>query len=225
MDDHEAPGRDVTARDADLVENARKLFAQECTFVTGAASLDGLPPDRLPEVAFAGRSNVGKSSLINALAGRKSLARTSNTPGRTRQINFFDLGGRLMVVDLPGYGYARAPKTEVMGWTRLMQDYLRGRAGLRRLCLLVDGRHGLKPSDEALMALLEAAAVTYRTVLTKADKLSAMALAARIDETERQLRSRTAAMPEVLATSAHKGRGVAELRADLAPLAMSERLI
>ena len=225
MDDHEAPGRDVTAPDAELVENARKLFAQECTFVTGAASLDGLPPDRLPEVAFAGRSNVGKSSLINALAGRKSLARTSNTPGRTRQINFFDLGGRLMVVDLPGYGYARAPKTEVMGWTRLMQDYLRGRAGLRRLCLLVDGRHGLKPSDEALMALLEAAAVTYRTVLTKADKLSATALAARIDETERQLRSRTAAMPEVLATSAHKGRGVTELRADLAPLAMSERLI
>ena len=223
MDDHEAHGRegDVTGGqpDEEHLEAARKLFAQECQFVTGAADVGGLPEDALPEVAFAGRSNVGKSSLINALTGRKSLARTSNTPGRTRQINFFQLGGRLMLVDLPGYGYARAAKTEIAGWTRLIHAYLEGRVGLRRLCLLVDGRHGLKDSDRNLMALLERAAVPYRIVLTKVDKVRAEELAARIADIEDALRTHTAALPQILATSAHKGRGIPELRADLAELA------
>ena len=232
MGDHETHGHNLTdgsvpdesttdesGPDAEALESARKLFAQECQFVTGAADLGGLPEDKLPEIAFAGRSNVGKSSLVNALTGRKTLARTSNTPGRTRQINFFDLGGRLMLVDLPGYGYARAAKTEVAAWTRLIQNYLKGRVGLRRLCLLVDGRHGLKPSDEELMDLLENAAVPYRVVLTKCDKLKSAALAARVAEVEDALRKRTAALPQVLPTSAIKKRGIAELRADLAELA------
>lgn len=219
MDDHEAHGREVTSADAEQIESARKLFAQECRFVTGAASLDGLPADGLPEVAFAGRSNVGKSSLINALTGRKTLARTSNTPGRTRQLNFFELGGRLMIVDLPGYGYAKASKAEARAWTRLTRDYLRGRAGLRRLCLLIDARHGLKPSDSELMAMLAETAVPYRVILTKADKPKAVELAARRAEIEQALRSHAAAMPEVLATSARTGSGIAELRADLATLA------
>jgi GTP-binding protein len=232
MGDHETHGHDLTdgsvtgesttdksGPDAGALESARKLFAQECQFVTGAADLGGLPGDKFPEIAFAGRSNVGKSSLVNALTGRKTLARTSNTPGRTRQINFFDLGGRLMLVDLPGYGYARAAKTEVAAWTRLIQNYLKGRVGLRRLCLLVDGRHGLKPSDEELMDLLENAAVPYRVVLTKCDKLKSAALAARVAEVENALRKRTAALPQVLPTSAIKKRGIAELRADLAELA------
>lgn len=229
MGDHETHGHDLTAGsvagdvgpDVDALESARKLFAQECQFVTGAADLGGLPEDKLPEIAFAGRSNVGKSSLVNALTGRKTLARTSNTPGRTRQINFFDLGGRLMLVDLPGYGYARAAKTEVAAWTRLIQNYLKGRVGLRRLCLLVDGRHGLKPSDEELMDLLENAAVPYRVVLTKCDKLKRDALTARIAEVENALRKRTAALPQVLPTSSIKKHGIAELRADLAELAGS----
>ena len=225
MDDHEAHGREVTSADAELIENARKLFAQECRFVTGAASLDGLPADNLPEVAFAGRSNVGKSSLINALTGRKTLARTSNTPGRTRQLNFFDLGGRLMIVDLPGYGFARASKAEARAWTRLTRDYLRGRAGLRRLCLLIDARHGLKPSDLDLMAMLAETAVPYRVILTKADKLKGTDLAARRAETEQVLRSHAAAIPDVFATSASKGSGIAELRADLAALATDSRLV
>lgn len=227
MGDHETHGHGLTEKpvpdesgpDAETLESARKLFAQECQFVTGAADLGGLPEDKLPEIAFAGRSNVGKSSLVNALTGRKTLARTSNTPGRTRQINFFDLGGRLMLVDLPGYGYARAAKTEVAAWTRLIQNYLKGRVGLRRLCLLVDGRHGLKPTDEELMDLLENAAVPYRVVLTKCDKLKSAALAARVAEVEDALRKRTAALPQVLPTSSVKKRGIAELRADLAELA------
>jgi GTP-binding protein len=220
MDDHEAHGREVTAVDAERIESARILFAQECRFVTGVASLDGLPADSLPEIAFAGRSNVGKSSLINALTGRKTLARTSNTPGRTRQLNFFDLGGRLMIVDLPGYGYARASKVEARAWTELTRDYLRGRAGLRRLCLLIDARHGLKPSDSDLMAMLAETAVPYRVILTKADKPKSAELAARRAEIEAVLRAHAAAMPDVLAASARKGSGIAELRADLATLAI-----
>lgn len=223
MDNHEAHGREVTGGppDDDAIEAARKLFAQECRFIIGAADYAGLPGDGLPEVAFAGRSNVGKSSLINALTGRKALARTSNTPGRTRQINFFQLGERLMLVDLPGYGYARAAKTEIAGWTQLIQDYLQGRVGLRRLCLLVDGRHGLKESDRKLMELLEHAAVPYRVVLTKVDKVRASALAALVTETEDALRKQTAALPQILTTSAREGSGIAELRADLAALAVA----
>ena len=223
MDNHEAHGREVTGDTPDdaEIEAARKLFAQESRFVTGAADYAGLPEDGLPEIAFAGRSNVGKSSLINALTGRKALARTSNTPGRTRQINFFQLGDRLMLVDLPGYGYARAAKTEIAGWTKLIHDYLQGRVGLRRLCLLVDGRHGLKDSDRKLMELLEQAAVPYRVVLTKVDKVRASALAQRVGEIEDALRKQTAALPHILTTSARDGKGIAELRADLAALAVA----
>lgn len=224
MGDHEAHGRegDVTAApgsDAEAVEAARKLFAQECRFVSGAADYSGLPEDSIPEVAFAGRSNVGKSSLINALTGRKTLARTSNTPGRTRQINFFDLGGRLMLVDLPGYGYARAAKSEVRVWTRLIEDYLKGRVGLRRLCLLIDGRHGLKATDEGIMTLLDAAAVTYRVVLTKCDKVRAATLAEHEAAVRKALSAHPAALPEPILTSAVKGAGIEALRADLAALA------
>jgi len=224
MGDHAAHGCEdnvsgVPEPDADALESGRKLFAQECRFVFGAVDYDGLPEDGLPEVAFAGRSNVGKSSLINALTGRNSLARTSNTPGRTRQINFFDLGGRLMLVDLPGYGYAKAAKTEIRGWTRLIESYLKGRAGLRRLCLLIDGRHGLKPVDEGLMTLLDTAAVPFRVVLTKCDKVRAAELAAREAAVRQALVKHPAALPDPIATSAFKGDGIAVLRADLATLA------
>lgn len=224
MGHHAAHGREgdvspLPEPDADALEAGRKLFAQECTFVSGAADYAGLPPDGLPEVAFAGRSNVGKSSLINALTGRKTLARISNTPGRTRQINFFDLGGRLMLVDLPGYGYARASKTEIKGWTRLIHAYLRGRVGLRRLCLLVDGRHGLKAVDGELMETLDAAAVPFRVVLTKCDKVRAAELAEREAAVRDALVKHPAALPDPIATSAQKGTGIAALRAELAALA------
>jgi GTP-binding protein len=223
MGDHEAHGREVTP-DADAAEYGRKLFAQECRFIMGAAGVDDLPPDRLPEVAFAGRSNVGKSSLVNSLTGRRTLARTSNTPGRTRQVNFFDLGARLMLVDLPGYGFARAPKSEIRTWTKLLRDYLRGRVGLRRVCLLVDARHGLKDGDREMIDLLVEAAVPFRVVLTKADKMKAGALDEMVKAVEADLRRYPAAMPEVLVTSARGGIGVVELRADLAVLAAPERL-
>ena len=223
MGDHEAHGRDLTP-DAEAAEEGRKLFAQECRFVTGAADVEGLPPDALPEVAFAGRSNVGKSSLVNALTSRRTLARTSNTPGRTQQVNFFDLGGRLMLVDLPGYGFARASKSEIASWNALLRDYLRGRVGLRRVCLLVDARHGLKKGDRDMMDLLVEAAVAFRIVLTKSDKMKPGPLAAMVQAVEAALRHYPAAMPDVLVTSARDGVGIVELRADLATLAASERL-
>ncbi len=224
MGDHEADGRKdyvspALEPDDEAIEAGRKLFAQECRFVSGAADYSGLPRDSLPEVAFAGRSNVGKSSLINALTGRKTLARTSNTPGRTRQINFFDLGGRLMLVDLPGYGYARAPKSEIRVWTKLIEDYLKGRVGLRRLCLLIDGRHGLKPVDDELMTLLDTAAVPYRIVLTKCDKVRAAELAQHEEGVRKALSSHPAGLPDAILTSAVKGMGIEALRADLAALA------
>ena len=201
------------------LEAGRHLFAQACTFVTGAARAEQLPPGALPEVAFAGRSNVGKSSLINALAGRKALARISNTPGRTREVNFFDLGGRLMLVDLPGYGYARAAKTEIRRWHALIDDYLRGRPGLRRVALLIDARHGLKDADRQVMARLDKAAVSYQAVLTKADKVKAEARPALLAGIEGELRRHPAAHPEILLTSAQTGEGIPELRAALAALA------
>ena len=205
---------------AEAIEAGRRLFAQPCIFVTGAAALAALPAATLPEIAFAGRSNVGKSSLVNALTGRRTLARTSRTPGRTRQINFFNLGGRLMLVDLPGYGYARAPKSEIARWTQVLESYLRGRPVLRRLCLLVDARHGLKPGDETLMAMLDGAAVSYLVVLTKADKVTAEARAATLSGLEAALVAHPAALPHALTTSARTGRGVAEMRAHLAALAV-----
>lgn len=201
-------------------EAGRHLFAQACRFLRGVTRLEDLPAHDLPEVAFAGRSNVGKSSLLNALTGRHQLARTSHSPGRTQEINFFDLGGRLVLVDLPGYGFAQAPKAKVAEWTALTRAFLRGRPNLRRVCLLVDARHGLKEPDRVMMALLDEAAVIYQIVLTKIDKLTPAALMAREAETAAEARRHVAAHPELHATSSHKGSGIAELRASLAELAL-----
>jgi GTP-binding protein len=194
------------------LEAGRKLFAQASGFVTGVAELAQLPPMRLPEVAFSGRSNVGKSSLINALTGRRQLARTSQTPGRTQQINLFDLGGRLTLVDLPGYGYAQAPKPAVEAW-------LRGRASLRRTCVLVDARHGLKDNDRAFMATLGEAAVAFQVVLTKADLVRPSELADLVESIDAELLRRLGAHPDLIVTSAQQGDGIERLRAELAALA------
>ncbi len=199
----------------EAIEAGRHLFAQACTFLGAVTEAERLPETTLPEIAFAGRSNVGKSSLVNALTGRKTLARTSHTPGRTRQLNFFDLGGRLILVDLPGYGYARAPKTEIARWSALARRYLRGRPELRRVCLLIDARHGAKDSDREIMAELDQAAVSYQVVLTKADKVKAQALAAVCDTLKRELARHPAAHPHLPVTSARAGAGIAELRAAL----------
>ncbi len=201
------------------IEAGRLLFARECRFMRGVASLDQLPPAGMPEIAFAGRSNVGKSSLLNALAGRRALARTSRTPGRTQQLNFFDLGGRLVLVDLPGYGWARVSRSLVSAWTELLRDYLRGRPTLHRVCLLVDSRHGFKPSDREFMDMLDTAAVTYQVVLTKIDKLKPHALEARAGDMGREVARRGAAHPSVARTSARELLGIAELRAELAGIA------
>jgi GTP-binding protein len=209
-------GGDAEAR---ALENGRLLFAQPCRFLVSAAGPDQLPEDALPEVAFAGRSNVGKSSLVNALTGRKTLARTSNTPGRTRLLNFFDLGGRLVLVDLPGYGYARASKAAIRQWTGLTRLYLEGRADLQRVCLLIDARHGLKAADLEVMALLDRAAVSYQAVLTKADKTKAGALAEIVGTIQARLARHPAAHPEILVTSVVSGTGIAQLRAAIAALA------
>ena len=203
----------------DALERGRRLFAGECRFVHAAAEVSQLPLAGLPEIAFAGRSNVGKSSLVNALTGRNSLARTSNTPGRTQTLIFFDLAGRLGLVDLPGYGYAKVSRTKSAAWTALTRDFLAGRATLRRLCLLVDARHGLKDSDNELMELLDRAAVVYQVVLTKADKLSPPALGRTVAEIEAGIARRAAAHPSVIATSARAGDGIPRLRAELAALA------
>ena len=212
---------DAPARDAEAEERGRLLFAQNCDFVLGAASLDGIPPADLPEMAFVGRSNVGKSSLVNALTGRKTLARVSNTPGRTRQINFFRLGGRLMLADLPGYGYARVSKTESALWTELIFAYLRGRPNLRRAVLLIDSRRGLMPNDTDVMDLLDRAAVSYQLVLTKIDKLKPGELAGVESKTLNDSLRHGAAHPELVTTSAVTGQGIADLRARLAALTES----
>ncbi len=209
---------------AEAIEAGRLLFAQECNFITGAADISGVPPADLPEVAFAGRSNVGKSSLLNALAGRNTLARTSNTPGRTRQLNFFDLGHRLMLADLPGYGYARAPKHEIARWTELMTAYFKGRASLRRMCLLVDARHGLKTNDLDMMGHLDEAAVGYRIVLTKVDKVPDAKRTSIAEGITAVLATRPAALTECRLTSARDGTGITELRTELAALAAPKPL-
>jgi GTP-binding protein len=206
--------------DAALMEAGRQLFAQECAFIAGVGELGQLPPAALPEVAFAGRSNVGKSSLINALTGRNQLARISRTPGRTQQINMFDLGGRLMLVDLPGYGFAQAPKANVDAWQRLIRSYLRGRAGLMRTCLLIDARHGPKPVDLEFMAMLGDVAVAYQVVLTKVDLVRPGALADLSDSLRADLARKPGAHPEIIATSAREGTGIERLRAALAALAI-----
>ena len=204
--------------DAEAIERGRLLFAQECQFVWGAADASQLPEPDVPEVAFAGRSNVGKSSLINALTGRNALARTSNTPGRTQQLNFFDLGGRLKLVDLPGYGYAKESKEKVEAWNKFLRRYLKGRVPLRRACVLVDSRHGLKPVDDEIMKMLDEAGVAYQIVLTKIDKIKEPALAPLLAATAKALKKHPAAHPEVWATSSDTGHGIAELRASLAGL-------
>jgi GTP-binding protein len=204
---------------AEALEAGRKLFARECRFVAGAASLDQIPPTVLPEVAFAGRSNVGKSSLVNALTGRRTLAKVSHTPGRTQQVNFFELGERLLLVDMPGYGYAQASKQKVKAWTDLVRLYLKGRPMLRRVCLLVDARHGLKDVDRSLMKLMDEAAQSYQVVLTKADQLKPEALDATREDLGAEIARHPAAHPEIIATSARDAQGVPELRAALAALA------
>ncbi len=207
---------DVPSPD-DVIEAGRLLFARPWRFVLGVAAIPGLPAADGLEIAFAGRSNVGKSSLINALAGNSGLARTSNTPGRTRELNFFmpEAGG-LTLVDMPGYGYARASKAESAAWNRLVFDYLRGRPNLRRVYVLVDGRHGLKPNDLETLDLLDRAAVSYQVVLTKADKPKPAELAAVIAAVRAGLAKRPAAHPEILVTSAEKGDGLDLLRAEIA---------
>ena len=211
-----APGLQGAAFDAEALEAARVLFARPAVFLMGAAQISGLPPDDLPEVAFAGRSNVGKSSLINGLVERHRLARASNEPGRTREVNFFVLDDRLRLVDLPGYGFARASKTTTKDFQNLGRAYLRGRANLKRVYLLIDARHGLKDVDAEALDALDAAAVSYQIVLTKADKLKPAETAATVERTLKAIAKRPAAFPRVLATSAAKGIGLPELRAEIA---------
>ena len=202
------------------LERGRLLFAGTCEFFAGVMTMPQLPPAHGPEIAFAGRSNVGKSSLVNALTGRKALARVSNTPGRTQQLNFFDLGnGILSLVDLPGYGYSSVGKAKAAAWTETTRAYLKGRPELRRVCLLVDSRHGLKPGDEEIMTLLDRSAVVYQVVLTKADKASGPELAKVKAATAATLKRHVAAHPVIRVTSSQEGAGIAELRAELAALA------
>jgi GTP-binding protein len=199
----------------DLSGNAAKLFSGRVEFLLGAPSARFLPEPTLPEIAFTGRSNVGKSSLLNALTGRKAIARVSVTPGRTQELNFFEVGepARFRLVDMPGYGFARAPVKTVKTWQAFVRDYLRGRTVLKRVLVLVDARHGLKPSDIEMMEMLDRAAVTYRLVLTKADKLKASELAEVVERTGIEAKKRAAAFPEVHVTSAEKKFGIEELRA------------
>lgn len=197
------------------IEEARKIFAGPCDFMLGVAALKQLPEAARPEIAFAGRSNVGKSSLVNALTGRKTLAKTSNTPGRTQQLNYFNLGDRLYMVDMPGYGYAKVSKSQRDEWTQLIFDYLRGRPTLQTVLILVDARHGLKDTDETLMDMLDETAVQYRIILTKADKVKTQELDKHTHNIEAKLKKRPAAYPKISATSAVKGFGIAELRATI----------
>jgi len=220
----EAPAfEDAASPDSAALEAGRLLFAGECTFFFGAQKLEQVPPPAGTEMAFAGRSNVGKSSLLNALTGRKTLARVSSEPGRTRQLNFFNLADRLVLVDMPGYGYARASKDIKADWQGMMFDYLRGRPSLRRVMLLLDARIEVKQADHDVMELLDRAAVTFQVVLTKTDSVKPGALARKMQEAERLARSHAAAYPRILPTSSETGEGIAVLRAELAALADEAR--
>jgi GTP-binding protein len=205
----------------EAVEHGRKLFAQECRFIAGAMTLDALPAPTLPEIAFAGRSNVGKSSLVNALTGRKTLAKVSATPGRTQQINFFDLGHRLILVDLPGYGYSKAGKAKSAIWSATTRLFLKGRPTLRRALLLIDARHGPNAHDRAGMDMFDEAAVNFQAVLTKADKVEPDDLARLLKSLSKELAGHVAAYPDISVTSAHDGTGIPALRAGLAALAVA----
>ena len=210
--------------DRDYSEAGRLLFAGPCDFIWGASKIDGLPPATLPEIAIAGRSNVGKSSLVNALTGRKALARMSRTPGRTQELNFFELNGELRLVDMPGWGYAAVGKEKVASWTELLKAYLRGRSVLLRVLVLIDGRHGLKPVDIEMLDLFDKSAVSYAVVLTKKDEVRGPAIEQRLAETQAALAKRPAAYPEILFTSAHTGEGVPELRASIARLVAERQM-
>ena len=211
---------------ADLFERGRKLFAGNCEFIWAASKIDGLPPIGPVEIAFAGRSNVGKSSLLNALTGRKALARTSNTPGRTQQLNFFAIGTPgeepMRLVDMPGYGFAAVSKEKISSWTQLMHAYLRGRSSLARVFVLVDGRHGLKPPDLEMMDLLDKSAMSYQVVLTKKDEVKKSDIEARMAGVLEGLAKRPAAHPEIIFTSSETGEGIGDLREGIARL-LSER--
>ena len=202
------------------LEAGRLLFAGPCDFVLSVADMKQLPDSGPPEVAFAGRSNVGKSSLLNALTNRKNLARTSNTPGRTQMLNYFTLGGAINLVDMPGYGFARAPKEKVRDWTILSKDFLAGRASLVRVFLLIDSRHGLKDSDSEVMDLLDKTAVVYQCILTKSDKPKGGDLHGVLAKLTGQIAKRPAAHPSIIMTSSAKMRGIEELRAEIASLVM-----
>lgn len=196
----------------DLIKEGISLFRLPIDFVKGVVAESGLPPADRPEIAFAGRSNVGKSSLINALCNRKNLARTSNTPGRTREINYFTIGDEAFLVDMPGYGFAKVPKEMVAGWTKLIEKYLRGRTNLKRTFVLIDSRHGIKKKDLEIMEKLDSSAVLYQIVLTKTDKIKTGELEKRISETETIIKKHPAAFPLLIATSSNKGQGIDELK-------------
>jgi GTP-binding protein len=206
----------------DFIEIGRRIFAGEADFTWAASRLDGLPPMKGQEIAFAGRSNVGKSSLVNALTTRNALARTSHTPGRTQELIFFDIGGHFTLVDMPGYGYAKVEKARVEAWTTLIHAYLRGRANLARVFVLIDSRHGFKDVDMAVLDTLDSAAVSYQIVLTKSDELKKSEIAARLAATAEAIRKRPAAFPDILLTSSRTGDGMPDLRATIARL-LAER--
>lgn len=204
----------------EALKEAENFFKQPCNFVLGVAKLEQLPLTDIPEVAFAGRSNVGKSSIINALTGQKGLAKTSNTPGRTQQLNYFNLSDKIHIVDLPGYGFAQAPENMVKQWQNLIFTYLQGRVNLKRVFVLIDSRHGIKKVDLEIMEMLDKAAVTYQIVLTKTDKISTKALEKVLAETQKTIKDHAAAYVTVLATSSEKKTGLNELRYEIQSLSM-----